>query len=186
MEVFNVGPGVESVEKQTYGVIKDRVGLSEEEFMKLSANERNEWVDACRLTLLLWDTKKEELHEGYQTTDMYTDDGTFDLGAAVEIVRNKKRALDVVEKYTDIDLTPAQFVLMGDVGTHALVNEAMKQMNLDTAKALETPGVSNDIYRAEAEQIAIDRARRTNEEFNRMFGESNTSGEAKSDVSKVM
>lgn len=142
MEVFNFGPGEESVEKQTYGVIKDRTHMSEEEFMGLPANERSEWVDACRLTLLLWETKKEDLHEGYCNTDMYTESGSFDLGAAVEIVRNKKRALDVVEKYTDVDLTPAQFVLMGDVGTHALVNEAMKQINLDTAKELDTTPIS--------------------------------------------
>lgn len=136
MELFNLGDGAESTEKQTYRVIKDRIGISEEEFMSLSIDERNEWVDACRLALLLQETNSEKMYDGYKDTDMYSENKTFNLGAATEIVRNKKRTLIVIEKQTDIDLTPAQFILMGDVESRDLVNEMLKQINLDTVNTL--------------------------------------------------
>lgn len=138
MELFNFGEGAESTEKQTYRVIKDRIGISEEEFFKLSTDEIREWVDACRLALLLEETNNEKLLDGYKDTEMYSANGTFNLAAATEIVRNKKRALDVVERGTSIDLTPAQFILMGEEESVNFVNEAMKHMNLETAKALDT------------------------------------------------
>lgn len=138
MELFNFGEGAESTEKQTFRVIKDRIGMSEEVFFKLPSDEIREWVDACRLALLLEETNNEKLFEGYKDTEMYSANGTFNLAAATEIVRNKKRALDVVERGTDVDLTPAQFVLMGEEESTIFVNEAMKHMNLETAKALDT------------------------------------------------
>lgn len=138
MELFNFGEGAESTEKQTFRVIKDRIGMSEEEFFACPSDEIREWVDACRLALLLEETNNEKLFEGYKDTEMYSANGTFNLAAATEIVRNKKRALDVVERGTDIDLTPAQFILMGEEESSSFVHEAMKHMNLETAKALDT------------------------------------------------
>lgn len=138
MELFNFGEGAESTEKQTFRVIKDRIKMSEEDFFNLPSDEIREWVDACRLALLLEETNNDKLFEGYKETEMYSVNGTFNLAAATEIVRNKKRALDVVERGTEIDLTPAQFILMGEEESTNFVNEAMKHMNLETAKALDS------------------------------------------------
>lgn len=136
MELFNLGEGAESTERQTFRVIKDRIGINEEDFFNLPSDEIREWVDACRLALLLEETNRDKLYDGYKETDMFSDNGTFNLGAATEIVRDKKRALDVVERSTDIDLIPAQFILMGEEESNKFLNEAMKQMNLETAIAL--------------------------------------------------
>ena len=136
MELFNYGNGAESTEKQTYEAIKDRIKISEAEFMNLPESERKEWVDSCRLALVLVENNEGQLREGYGFTEMYDDNNKFNLGAATEIVRNKKRLLDVIERSSDIDLTPAQFVLMGDVRTHEMANDVMRQINLDTAREI--------------------------------------------------
>ncbi len=141
MELFDFGEGAESTAKQTYRVIKDRIGMSEEEFFLLPSDDISEWVDACRLALLLEKTNNQKLLAGYKDTEMFSKGETFNLAAATVIIRNKKRTLDVVERGTDIDLTPAQFVLMGDKESSEFVNEAMKKMNLDTAKALDNRNV---------------------------------------------
>lgn len=140
MELFNYGIDALSTEKQTYLAIKERIGMSEEEFMNLPYNERKEWIDACRLALVLVESNEKQLHEGYCFTDMYNSVGKFDLGAATEIVRNKKRLLDVIEKNSEIDLTPAQFILMGDVNTYNMASDVMKKVNLETAQ--EVVGVA--------------------------------------------
>lgn len=136
MEIFNFGVGSESTEKQTFRVIKERIGMSEEEFFQLPSKEISEWVDACRLAILLEETNHDKLYAGYKDTEMYSASGVYNLAAATEIVRKKKRALDVIERSTEIDLTPAQFILMGDNETVVFLNEAMKKVNLETAKAL--------------------------------------------------
>ncbi len=138
MEIFNFGVGAESVEKQTFRVIKDRIGMSEEEFFQLPSKEIGEWIDACRLAALLEVNNHDKLYAGYKDTEMYSASGVYDLAAATEIVRKKKRALDVIERSTEIDLTPAQFILMGDKETVTFLNEVMKEVNLETVKALNS------------------------------------------------
>ncbi len=137
MELFNFGVGEESTDKQTYKVIKDRIGLTEEEFNMLPEVERKEWVDACRLALVLFENKYDELYNGYKETEMFSSNANFNLAAAVEIIRSKKRALDAIERDKLVDLTPAQFILMGDDESKEFIEKALSDINLNTAKELD-------------------------------------------------
>lgn len=136
MELFNFDKDAVSVERQTFMAITEYTGLKEDEFFKLTGAERQEWVDACRLALLLVETNSDKLYEGYKSTDMYNADGTFNLGAATSIIRSKRRLLVSIERDGNIDLTDAQFILLGDVETKRLASEVLKEINLETAKEL--------------------------------------------------
>ena len=132
------------IDKETYDVIKKSVEFSEDEFMNMSDSERKEWVDACRLARILDSECHDVMVKGYSSSGMYSDNGTFNLSIATCIVRSKKRMLNVIEKYTDIDITPAQFILMGEEGTFKFQNDAMKQINLETARDLASGLGKND------------------------------------------
>lgn len=137
MEIFNYGEGSLTVEEQTYRVIKDKVKMSEEEFMNLSNEERTDWIEACRMAILLEETNHEKMFLGYKDTEMYSDKGTFNLASATEIIKSKKKALESIERSSDIDLTVAQFILLGNDESNKLVNDALKEINLEIAKELD-------------------------------------------------
>ena len=148
------------VERQTYEAIKKSVSFSYDEFMEMLDTERAEWVDACRLARLLNEEKGETLYEGYHQTSMFDEEGNFDLGNATSIMFSKKRALGVIEKYTDIDLTPAQFILLGENKTQELVNSGLKIINLETAKTLDEGRLGEaERIKAEAESLAEEKVR---------------------------
>ena len=137
MEIFNYGEGSLSVEEQTYRVIKDIVKINEEEFMNLPIEERNDWIEACRMAILLEETNHEKMFLGYKETGMYSVNGTFNLASATEIIKGKKKALESIERSSDIDLTVAQFILLGNDESNKLVNDALKEINLEIAKELD-------------------------------------------------
>lgn len=171
---------VSNVDKETYNVIRKNVDFSEEKFMKLSDSERKEWVDACRLAKLLDSECHDVMFEGYKETDMYSDNGTFNLSVATCMVRSKKRALSVIEKYIDVDLTPAQFILMGEAATHRFENDAMKQINLETARVLEDGkknGNSSSNTDGDVSEIVVARAKCHRAEFESMFRDDKSSGD---------
>lgn len=148
------------VERQTYEAIKKSVSFSYDEFMKMRDTERAEWVDACRLARLLNEEKGETLYEGYHHTSMFDEEGNFDLGNATSIVFGKKRALGVIEKYTDIDLTPAQFVLLGENKTQEIINSGLKIINLETAKTLDEGRLGEaERIKTEAESLVEEKVR---------------------------
>ena len=138
MELFNYGKGQVSVERQTYEAIRNSVDFSYDEFMKMDDNERMEWVDACRLALLLIEEKPDVLYEGYRLTNMFDDKGNFNLGNATSIIYSKKKALSMIEKYTDIEFTTAQFILLGENGTCEVINNGLKSINQKTARDLNS------------------------------------------------
>lgn len=162
-----------SVEKETYEVLGNRLGMSEEEFASMPTSERSEWVESCRVARLLNENKSSELYEGYYMTNMYDEDGKFSLVDATDIVRSKRRIMDVVKKYVDFTGTLPQFVLLGENGTHDLINEALKEMNSETARILEEGKTLSDEekYRRDADRNAIERARRHNVEFQEKYEE---------------
>lgn len=151
-----------NVEKETYEVLGNRLGISLEEFGSMPSNERNDWVEACRVAKLLNENKASELYEGYYMTSMFDDEGNFSLENAADIIRSKKRTMDVVKKYVDFTGTLPQFVLLGEGGTHELVNEALKEMNSETARDLEEGRVISDDIKArrDFDRDVIERARR--------------------------
>lgn len=121
-----------NIDEEVFDVIKKNVEFSEEEFMNMPDLERKEWVDAWRLAKLLDSECHDEMVKGYKDTEMYSEKGTYNLSVATVMIYSKKRALNVVEKYTDIDLTPAQFILMGADATKEFLNNAMKEINKET------------------------------------------------------
>lgn len=151
-----------NVEKETYEVLGNRLGISMEEFGSMPSNERNEWVESCRVAKLLNENKGSELYEGYYMTSMFDEDGNFSLENATDIIRSKKKVMDVVKKYVDFTGTLPQFILLGEEGTHELVNEALKEMNSETARDLEEGKViSDDVkVRRDLDRDIIERARR--------------------------
>ena len=156
-----------NVEKETYEVLKNRLNISEEEFSLLPGNERNEWVEACRVAKLLNENKTTELYEGYYMTGMYDEEGEFSLENATDIVRGKKKAMDVVKRYVDFTGSLPQFVLLGEEGTRKMVNDALKEMNNETARDLEEGKIlsDEDKLRRSLDRDAIERARRGASEF---------------------
>lgn len=137
MEIFNYGEGNLSVEEQTYRVVKDKVNMSLEDFMNLSIDERNDWVEACRMAILLEKTNHDKMFLGYKDTDMYSEKGTFNLASATEIIKNKKKALESIERGSNVDLTVAQFILLGNDESNKLVNDTLREINLEIAKELD-------------------------------------------------
>lgn len=156
-----------NVEKETYEVLGNRLGISMEEFSKMPSSERNEWVEACRVAKLLNENKPSELYDGYHMTNMYDEAGNFSLEIGSDIVRSKKRAMDVVKKYVDFTGTLPQFILLGEIGTQGLINEALKEMNNETARNLEEGIVLSDeeSSKRKLDREVIERAKKSIEEF---------------------
>jgi len=111
---------------------------------------------------LLNENKGSELYEGYYMTSMFDEEGNFSLENATDIIRSKKKVMDVVKKYVDFTGTLPQFILLGEEGTHELVNAALKEMNSETARDLEEGKViSDDVkVRRDLDRDIIERARR--------------------------
>lgn len=151
-----------NVELETYEVLGNRLGISREEFAGLPIIERCEWVEACRVARILNENKPDELYEGYYMTDMFDEDGCFSLVDATDIVRNKKKAMDVVKRYVDFTGSLPQFVLLGDKGTDQLINEALKEMNNETARLVNEGRVLSDEDRTlrDNDRSIIERARK--------------------------
>lgn len=171
MDLFSYGEGKLSVERQTFETIKEKVDFSYEEFMGLSDFERSEWIEACRLALLLSEEKRSELYEGYNFTDMFDGNGNFNLGSATCIIRSKKRALSVIEKYTDIEFTPAQFILLGEKGSQEVIKQGLQIINHDNAKDLdEGRAIVAEQNKQESSCVLCDEARRFTEEFYKKYG----------------
>lgn len=124
-----------NVEKDVYSIIKNRINCSEEEFLKLPNIEKTEWEEACRLALILEENKPNQLYEGYGSTEMYVD-GKFDLAAAAEIIRKKKKIYDVVDDYISKPSSLTEFILLGESKTTEIVNAGLKSINEETAKEL--------------------------------------------------
>lgn len=123
---------LKSVDEEVFSTIRKNVEFTEEEFMNMPDPERKEWIDAWRLAKLLDSERHDEMVKGYKNTEVYSENETYNLSVATVMIHGKKRALNIVEKYTDIDLTPAQFILMGDLGTKDFLNDAMKEINKQT------------------------------------------------------
>ena len=169
-----------NVEIETYEVLGNRLGISEEEFMGLASSERNEWVESCRVAKLLNENKSSELYEGYYMTTMYDEEGNFSLDSATDIIRSKKKAMDVVKKYVDFTGTLPQFVLLGEEGTHKLVNDALREMNNETARDLEEGKIlsDDDKVKREMDRSAIERARRHTTVFSSGFNDRHVNDES--------
>ena len=124
-----------ATEKDVYAIIKNKVDFSEEEFLNLPSNEKNDWIEACRLAIILCENKGVELFNAYRSLNL-ADSRGIDIGACVMLVKSKKKAYDVIGNNPNRPGTLAEFILLGEVGTTEIVNEALKLENHETAVEL--------------------------------------------------
>ena len=125
------------VEKDIYNVLKDKLNITEEEFALLPVSERNDWVEACKLSRLLYENRKDELYEGYKDTDVFKN-GEFDLVEATEMIRQKKNIFIDLEKSMNFNGSLPQFILLGENNNYKLVSEGLKNINNKNAIDMET------------------------------------------------
>lgn len=125
------------VEKDVYNVLKDKLNMTEEEFGLLPVSERNDWVEACKLTRLLYENRYDELYEGYKNTDVFKD-GEFNLVEATEMIRQKKNIFIDLEEHMNFNGSLPQFILLGENNNFILVNEGLKNINTKNAIDMET------------------------------------------------
>lgn len=120
--------------KDVYEIICGKVDFTEEEFFSLSDKEKNDWIEACRLAAILYENKKVELYNGYRSTKLIDDDGNIDLAECVILVKSKKKLYDVISNDPNRPGTLVEFVLLGEVGTSEIVNQAIHNEYKETAK----------------------------------------------------
>ena len=123
-----------SVEKDVYMIIKNKVDFSEDEFLGFPSNEKNEWIEACRLSIILCENKGSELLNSYKSLNLTDNMGNVDLAECVLLVRSKKKLYDVISNDVNRPGTLAEFILLGEVGTTEIINQAIKNEYEETAK----------------------------------------------------
>lgn len=131
-----------SVEKDVYTIIKNKVDFSEDEFLSFSSNEKNDWIEACRLAIILCENKGSELINSYKSLNIVDNMGNVDLAECVLLVKSKKKLYDVISNDANRPGTLAEFILLGEVGTTEIINQAIKKENEETAKELNE-GINN-------------------------------------------
>ena len=122
-----------TTEKDVYEIIKNKVDFTEEEFLNLPSNEKNDWIEACRLAIILCENKGVELFNAYRSLNL-ADSRGIDIGACVMLVKSKKKAYDVIGNCVNRPGTLAEFILLGEVGTTEIINQAIKNEYEETAK----------------------------------------------------
>ena len=123
-----------SVEKDVYTIIKNKVDFSEDEFLGFPSNEKNDWIVACRLAIILCENKGSELLNSYKSLNLTDNMGNVDLAECVLLVRSKKKLYDVISNDVNRPGTLAEFILLGEVGTTEIINQAIKNEYEETAK----------------------------------------------------
>lgn len=123
-----------SVEKDVYTIIKNKVDFSEDEFLGFPSNEKNDWIEACRLAIILCENKGSELLNSYKSLNLTDNMGNVDLAECVLLVRSKKKLYDVISNDVNRPGTLAEFILLGEVGTTEIINQAIKNEYEETAK----------------------------------------------------
>lgn len=123
-----------TVEKDVYTIIKNKVDFSEDEFLSFPNNEKNEWIEACRLAIILCENKGSELLNSYKSLNLVDNMGNVDLAECVLLVKSKKKLYDVISNDVSRPGTLAEFILLGEVGTTEIINQALKNEYEETAK----------------------------------------------------
>lgn len=131
-----------NTEKDVYSIISSKVDFSEDEFLNFPSNEKNDWIEACRLAIILCENKGSELLNSYKSLNLVDNMGNVDLAECVLLVKSKKKLYDVISNDVNRPGTLAEFILLGEVGTTEIINQAIKNENEETAKELNE-GINN-------------------------------------------
>ncbi len=119
-------------EREAYMIVRDVLGLSEEEYLKLSWIERKELAEAYRIAKRLGVERQDTLQELYGDTHMF-DDGIYNLAAATMIIKEKAGILSIARTKLGLEDSIEKFVLKGNDETNKIAIEVRKAVgdNLD-------------------------------------------------------
>ena len=120
-------------ETEAYMIVRDELGITEEEYLKVTWIERKELATAYRIAKKLGVEQNALLQELYADTRMFDENGVYDLSAATIIVKEKAGILSVAKTKLSLTDTIEEFVLRGDVETKKIAAEVRKILgdNLD-------------------------------------------------------
>ena len=120
-------------ETEAYMIVRDELGLTEEEYLSLTWIERKELATAYRIAKKLGVEQNALLQELYADTRMFDENGVYDLSAATIIVKEKAGILSVAKTKLGLTDTIEEFVLRGDIETKKIAADVRKVLgdNLD-------------------------------------------------------
>ena len=120
-------------ETEAYMIVREEMGLSEEEYLQLTWIERKELATAYRIAKKLGVEQNALLQELYAGTKMFDNNGIYDLSAATIIVKEKAGILSIARSKLGLTDTIEEFVLRGEVETKKVAAEIKKVLgnNLD-------------------------------------------------------
>lgn len=113
-------------EREAYMVVREILGLSEEEYLKLSYIERKELAEAYRVAKKIGIEQQGLLQTLYGNTNMFDDNGIFDLAKATMIVKEKAGILSIARTKLGLKDSIEEFVLKGDSETNKVAIEVKK------------------------------------------------------------
>ena len=124
-------------EMEAYMIVREKLGLSEEEYLKLSWIERKELATAYRVAKKLGVEKNALLQELYADTKMFDANGIFDLATATLIVKEKAGILSIAKTKLGFTDTIEEFVLKGNIETNKVLQELKKLIGDDVESITE-------------------------------------------------
>lgn len=124
-------------ETEAYMIVRDALGVSEEEYLKLSWIERKELATAYRVAKKLGVEKNQLLQELYAGTKMFDDNGVYDLSAATLIIKDKAGILSIARTKLGFTDTIEEFVLKGEKETNDVLKELKKVIGDDVESITE-------------------------------------------------
>ena len=110
-------------ERDAYMLIRNKLGYSEEEYLKLSYIERRELSLAYRTAKRLGLEQMNKLYDGYRDTNMFSSDGTYDLGTATLIIKEKIAILSLAKTKLKVTDSIDDFILKGNEETNKVWNK---------------------------------------------------------------
>ncbi|MDD5888567.1 MAG: hypothetical protein PUC82_03660 [bacterium] len=110
-------------EMEAYMIVRNKLGLTEEEYLGLSLIERRELAVAYRTAKRLGLMNLDELRDGYKDTAMFDEDGAFDLASATMIIKTKLGVLSLAKTKLGIKDSMDDFILKGDKETSSIAEK---------------------------------------------------------------
>lgn len=122
-------------EMEAYMIVREKLGLSEEEYLKLSWIERKELATAYRIAKKLGVEKNDLLQKLYAETNMFDNNGIYDLANATLIIKKKAGILSIAKTKLGFTDTIEEFVLKGDKETKKVL-QALKEVIGDDVESI--------------------------------------------------
>ena len=124
-------------EREAYMIVRNELGLSEEDYLKLSYIERKELAEAYRVAKNLGINHQEKLRDGYIDTGMFNSVGVYDLAVATMIIKEKAGILSLARTRLGLKDSIEEFVLKGDRETNKILEKVREAYATDYDKVVE-------------------------------------------------